>query len=166
MHAFDALPPAARPRHPGCRAMTRPGTPSRRRLFRPRAPLRRPDHAADRARADPALPTAADALCELLAENAALVRELARVQQRGTQWRDECVARTERLEAGLMMARARCIAKETQLAAVREELAALRRRAAVWLTNEALQRRVGDLRAHVRWLEAELARAVRSNAGH
>lgn len=145
--------------------MTRPGTPSRRRLFRPREPLRRPSQAADRARADPAMPAAADALCEILAENAALVRELARVQQRSTQWRDDCMARTEQLEARLMRAHARCIAKETQLAAVRDELAALRRRAAVWLTNEALQQRLSDLRARVRWLEAELAQATASNAG-
>jgi phage shock protein A len=144
--------------------MRRTGTPSRRRLLRPREPLRRPSQAGDRARADPALPMTTDALCAVLAENAALVRELARVQQRCTQWRDECSARTERLEAQLMRARARCIAKETQLAVLRDELAALRRREAVWLTNEELQRRLSDLRAHVRWLEAELAQAAGSNA--
>jgi hypothetical protein len=58
-----------------------------------------------------------------------------------------------------MRSRAQSIVKETQMASLREALDALHKRAAVWLTNEELVRRLGDLRARNRTLEAELARA-------
>ena len=47
--------------------------------------------------------------------------------------------------------------KQTQLAVMRDTLADLQKRAAVWLTNEALVRRLADLRAYNRMLEGELA---------
>jgi len=129
------------------------GTPARRRLLRrpdgPRLPHPRVDHAA---------PVDDDALRELAAENRTLLRELARVQERSSAWRDECLARTERLDAALVRARGDGIAKETRIAALRDELASLRRRAATWLTNEELLRRLADLRARNRSLEGELAR--------
>ena len=138
--------------------MTRPRPLSRRRLLRPRGHPRRTGQGGSHAGPILASPQG-DVLCELLAENAALVRELARVQRRATAWRDDFAARTERLEAQLMTARARCIASTTQVAALREAVRALRGNAALAAVNESLVRRLADLRAHVRWLEADLAAA-------
>jgi len=129
---------------------------ARRRKTRSRAPQRRP-FAGARTAEPPELAPAA-----LVAENLTLVAELARVQRRCTEWRDEGLRREERLEAQLMRARALSIAKDTRLAALRESLDALRRRAALWLTNEELLRRLADLRAHNRSLECELAESRRA----
>lgn len=75
---------------------------------------------------EPVLTQGADqrALRALAEENALLARELGRVQARCTRWRADCIAQAERLEALLMRARAEAIVKETQLAALRETLAA------------------------------------------
>lgn len=138
-------------------------SPSRRRLLRPRDGPRRGHPALDLAKpCQEARPAADEALRALVDENLLLVRELARVQQRSSQWRDECVARIERLDAQLMRSRARCIAKDTQVAALRESLEALRKRTSTWLTNEELLRRLSDLRARNRSLECELAESRRA----
>jgi hypothetical protein len=97
-----------------------------------------------------------EALHALSAENLTLARELARVQCRCTQWRDAAMERERRLEAQLLQARAACIVKDTRIAALRDTLDALQRRAATWLTNEELLRRLGDLRACNRALERQL----------
>jgi hypothetical protein len=104
-----------------------------RRLSRMRALAHRPEHGLDLAlvdgraerRPDPLQAQRADqrALRALAEENALLSRELGRVQARCTQWRADCIAQAERLEGQLMRARAALIAKETQLAALREQLA-------------------------------------------
>ena len=127
----------------------------------------RPDHGLDLAlpglrslpRVDPEPAERADqrALRALAEENALLARELGRVQARCTQWRDDCIAQAERLEALLMRSRAERIVKETQLAALRDTLAELHQRAAVWLSHEELVRRIADLRARHRTLETALA---------
>ena len=106
---------------------------SPRRLLRMRPATHRPEHGLDLAlvdlRADahddPLAAQRADqrALRALAEENALLSRELGRVQARCTQWRDDCIAQAERLEGRLMRARGELIAKETQLAALREMLA-------------------------------------------
>ena len=94
-----------------------------RRLLRSRLVPLRPDHGLDLAltsvRVPPEAESAqrADALAE---ENALLVRELGRVQARCTQWRDDCIAQAERLEATLMRERAKVIVKVTELAVLRE----------------------------------------------
>lgn len=139
--------------------MTRsPAAPPRRRLLRsPVAPRR----AAVEAAASRNVFDSDRALQSLALENALLARELGRVQRRCTQWRDDGLAQVERLEAALMRARAGSIAKETHIAALRDALDALQKRAAVWLRNEELVRRLGDLRARNRTLEAELAQSGR-----
>jgi hypothetical protein len=106
-----------------------------RRLSRMRPVAQRPTHGLDLALValrppsppEPELGQRADqrALRALAEENALLARELGRVQARCTRWRDDCIAQADRLEALLMRARAEAIAKETQLAALRETLAAL-----------------------------------------
>ena len=88
----------------------------------------------------------------LVLENTLLLRELGRVQRRCTQWHDDAARRVERLEAQLVR-----IVQQTQLCILRETLDDLRQRSAVLLTNETLQRRLADLRARNRALEAELA---------
>jgi hypothetical protein len=133
-----------------------------RRLLRARPPAHRPDHGLDLAlvvRRDGDPPSRADlrALRALAEENALLARELGRVQARSTQWRDACIVETQRLQAQLMCARGELVVKQTQLAALRDVLVDLQKRAAVWLTNEELVRRVADLRAYNRMLEGELA---------
>ncbi len=156
--------------------MTRRLSTTPRRLRRSRPPTRRCDHAGDVALPGlrPVVVVAASpqpqrdtdrALRSLTLENAMLARELGRVQQRCTQWRDDCIVQNERLEATLMRARADNIVKETQMASLRDALDALQKRAAVWLTNEALVRRLGDLRARNRSLEFELAEAQRAIDG-
>jgi hypothetical protein len=104
-----------------------------RRLLRMRPVAHRPEHRLDLAladlrangRDDPLAAQRADqrALRALAEENALLSRELGRVQARCTQWRDDCIAQAERLEGLLMRARGELIAKETQIAALREMLA-------------------------------------------
>jgi len=96
----------------------------------------------------------------LQAENALLARELGRVQQRCTRWRADSDARIDALQRDLMRARADGLAKTTRIAALAEALAALQRRAATWLTNEQLARRLADLQAHNRCLERELAQSA------
>lgn len=156
--------------------MTRRLTSPARRLLRSPMQPRRHDHAGDVALLAPreargpsdfdrdhaARTDTERALQSLVEENAALARELGRVQQRGTQWRDECIVQAERLEAALMRARAANIVKDTQLASLRDALDALHRRAATWLTNEELVRRLSDLRARNRSLECELAESRRA----
>ena len=99
-----------------------------RRLLRTRPATHRPEHGLDLAlvalRADPLTARHADqrALRALAEENALLARELGRVQARCTQWRDDCIAQAERLEGLLMRARGELIAKETQIAALRDAL--------------------------------------------
>ena len=123
------------------------------RLLRSRTPTRRAEHAIGAA-----LPMLCDArsrfevdvdspsgpqrdtdraLQALVQENALLTRELGRVQQRCTQWRDDCIAQADRLESALMRARADAIVKETQLASLREALDALQPRGAVRPPSEA-----------------------------
>ena len=104
-----------------------------RRLLRMRPATHRPEHGLDLAlvdlrtdtRDDPLLAQRADqrVLRALAEENALLSRELGRVQARCTQWRDDCIAQAECLEGLLMRARGELIAKETQIAALREMLA-------------------------------------------
>lgn len=146
-----------------------------RRLLRARAEPRRFDHAGDLAlldRRDARLRPEPDerprdrdsdrALQAVIEENAMLARELGRVQQRCSRWRDECIVQADRLEGALIRARADAIVKETQMASLRESLEALQKRAAVWLTNEELVRRLSDLRARNRSLESELVDARRA----
>jgi hypothetical protein len=112
-----------------------------RRLLRMRTAALRPEHGLDLAllpartphRDDPETVQRADqrALRALAEENALLVRELGRVQARCTQWRDDCIAQAERLEGLLMRTRGALIARETQVAALRDELATLRARPCV-----------------------------------
>ena len=156
--------------------MTRRLASPARRLLRSPAQPRRHDHAGDVAllaprearelpdfdRGHAARTDTERALQSLVEENAALARELGRVQQRGTQWRDECIVQAERLEAALMRARGANIVKDTQLASLRDALDALHKRAATWLTNEELVRRLSDLRARNRSLECELAESRRA----
>ena len=105
-----------------------------RRLQRMRPALQRPEHGLDlalvalRPEPEPAPAQRADqrALRALAEENALLARELGRVQARCTQWRDDCIAQAERLEALLMRARGDKVAMVTQLAAMRDILAAVR----------------------------------------
>ena len=100
-----------------------------RRLLRMRPTVDRSEHGlavalVDR-HDDPAQSQRADqrALRALAEENALLARELGRVQARCTQWREDGVARVQRLEALLMRARGELIAKETRIAALSERLA-------------------------------------------
>ena len=121
-----------------------------RRLLRTRPTTQRPEHGLDlplaglrvesRPEADAVQRADQRALRALAEENALLARELGRVQARCTQWRDDCIAQAERLETLLMRARAESIVKETQLAALRDTLAALHKRAAVWLTSVQLDK--------------------------
>ena len=146
-----------------------------RRLLRMRPATQRNEHGQDLAlvapRSDPRLDADAAqradqrALRALAEENALLARELGRVQARCTQWRDDCIAQAERLEGLLMRARGELIAKQTQVAALGDTLAALHARAADWPANEALVRCIADLRARNRTLEAELAELRRGQAG-
>jgi hypothetical protein len=150
----------------------RPANRHPRRLLRTRSTPSRPEHGLDlalpmlRDMPGPAPETAARgdqrAVRALAEENALLARELGRVQARCTQWRDSCIAQADRLEAQLMRARGENILKETRLAALRDTLDVLHQRAAVWLTNRELARRVSDLRARNRMLEAELAETGRA----
>ena len=134
----------------------------------------RPEHGLDLAvtasktevRAEPAPSQRADqrALRTLAEENALLARELGRVQTRCTQWRDDCITQAERLQGQLMRARADGIAKETRIAALRDALEALERRAAAWLSHEELVRRLADLRVRNATFEAEV-RELRGTRG-
>lgn len=156
--------------------MTRRLASPARRLLRSPVQPRRHDHAGDVAllvprearglpdfdRGPAARTDTERALQSLVEENAALARELGRVQQRSTQWRDDCIVQAGHLEAALMRARGANIVKETQLASLRDALDALHRRAATWLTNEELVRRLSDLRARNRALECELAESRRA----
>jgi hypothetical protein len=111
-----------------------------RRLLRMRPVPQRAEHGLDLAlislrappRTEPAPARSADpcALRALGEENALLSRELGRVQARATQWRNDCIAQAERLEALLMRARGDNIVKETRLAVLRDALATLHGRAA------------------------------------
>ena len=107
-----------------------------RRLLRMRTAPWRPQHGLDLAlvpaRVDPPAAQRADprALRALAEENAMLARELGRVQARCTQWRDDCIAQAERLEGQLMRTRGALIARQTQVAALRDELETLRARLA------------------------------------
>ena len=137
-----------------------------RRLQRVRPIPHRPEHGLDLAltvlRPDPPTDSGqtqrADqrALRALADENALLARELGRVQARCTQWRDDCISQAERLEGQLMRARGENIAKETRIAALRDALDALEQRAAAWLSQEDLVRRIADLRLRNTALETEL----------
>lgn len=99
---------------------------SRRRPLRARSEPRRFDHAGELA---PTASRAQDAsigdrqslLQSLTEENAMLARELGRVQQRCTRWRD-CAGQVERLEARLMCARAEDIVKTTLIAVLCDAL--------------------------------------------
>ena len=148
-----------------------------RRLLRMRPAAQRVEHGQDlalvalradsRHDADAAQRADQRALRALAEENALLARELGRVQARCTQWRDDCIAQAERLEGLLMRARGELVAKQTQIAAMSDTLEVLHARAADWLTNEALVRRIADLRARNRTLEAELhALRCRNAAGN
>ena len=138
-----------------------------RRLLRMRPAPRRLEHGFDVALVAPAVAeetahrSGAQALRALAEENALLARELGRVQARCTRWRDDCVAQADRLDALLMRARGALMAKETELAAARDALDSLQRRAAAWRSQEELVRRIADLRARNRMLEAELERTLR-----
>lgn len=148
--------------------------PPRRRL-RMRPPTARNEHGQDLAlvalraesRPDTDAAQRADqrALRALAEENALLARELGRVQARCTHWRDDCIAQAERLEGQLMRARGELIARQTQVAALSDTLDALHARAADWLARETLVRRIADLRARNRALEAALAERRRDPAG-
>ena len=137
-----------------------------RRVLRARVPPRRPEHGQDLAlvplrtlhRDDAEAARRADqhALRTLAEENAMLARELGRVQSRCTQWRDDCIGQAERLESSLMRARGELVARETRIAALNDTLADLHARAADWLSQEQLVRRLADLRARNARLEAEL----------
>jgi len=137
-----------------------------RRLQRMRPMPHRPDHGLDLAlavlhpepRTEPGQAQRADqrALRALADENALLARELGRVQARCTRWRDDCISQAERLEAQLMRARGENIAKETHIAALRDALDALEQRAAAWLGQEDLVRRIADLRLRNTALETEI----------
>ncbi len=103
-----------------------------RQSLRMRPPAHRPEHGLDLAivtarantRDEPLAAQRADlrALRALAEENALLARELGRVQARSTRWREDCVAQAEQLQAQLMRARGDLIAKETLIAALREQL--------------------------------------------
>jgi hypothetical protein len=96
-----------------------------RRLQRMRPAAQRPEHGLDMAlpRPDERVrqpdPRALRALAE---ENAMLARELGRVQARCTQWRDDCIAHADRLEAQLLRARGALLVKETELGVLRDAL--------------------------------------------
>lgn len=93
-------------------------------------------------------------------ENGVLTRELARVQQRSTQWQAERTAEHERLNAQLIRLRAESIGKDTVIAAQAAELDALRR-STPEQSRSHLTRRVGELKQRVRALELELSQARR-----
>ena len=82
----------------------------------------------------------------LAEENALLSRELGRVQARATQWRDDCIARADRLEALLIRARGDNIVKATRLAVLRDALAALHERSARGSGLQEPARRIAPLR--------------------
>jgi hypothetical protein len=134
-----------------------------RRLARTRPLSHRGEHGGDLALVEAHQPPQREPVADMRAlralaeENATLARELGRVQLRCTEWRDDCIAQAEHLQGLLMRARAESIVKVTQLASLRDALSALNKRAATWLTNEELVRRLSDLRARNRMLEAELA---------
>jgi hypothetical protein len=134
-----------------------------RRRLRQRPPTNRLEHerrgpASEAVQAVPAESAVVRALSE---ENALLARELGRAQRRFASWLDASADRIEALEAALMEARGALMVQVTRQALLRDQLAALRRRAAVWQTNEELARRVSDLRASHRALETALAQAAR-----
>jgi len=92
-----------------------------------RALAPRPEHGVDLAAAmtrlaDAGAPAPRNDLRALAEENAVLARELARVQAHCTRWRDDCIARAERLEAQLMQTRAEAIARLTRIAALEDLL--------------------------------------------
>ena len=103
-----------------------------RRLLRMRPPAQRPEHGLDlalvrpEAGRDPANHPDGRALRALAEENALLARELGRVQARFTQWRDDCIAQADGLQAQLMRARGALLAKDTELAVLRDALEAAR----------------------------------------
>ncbi len=107
-----------------------------RRLLRMRPATQRPEHGQDLAltRTEADLDPDGRALRALADENALLARELGRVQARCTQWRDDCIAQADRLEAQLMRARGALLARETEVAMLRDALAASRQPAAVGST--------------------------------
>ena len=112
-------------------------------------------------RPDAATTPSADqrALRGLAEENATLARELGRVQARCTQWRDDCIRQADRLEARLVRLRGELIVKVTALAAAQDTIGALQQRAADWRKQDALVRRIGDLRSRNDALERELGEA-------
>jgi hypothetical protein len=146
----------------------RPGERHRGRLLRMRALAHRAEHGLDWALALARPETGASAdprsLRALAEENAVLARELARVQARCTQWRDDCIAQAERLQAQLMRARADAIARQTRIAALEDALHDVEQRAIAWRSRDDLRRQVGALRARNETLEAEL-RAHRRDPG-
>ncbi|VXC59577.1 DUF2325 domain-containing protein [Massilia sp. 9I] len=102
----------------------------------------------------------------LVAENASLVRELARAQQRCQAQLEEKTAQAERYEHGLMAARAAAIAKDTDIHNLRTELARLQAEVPELDTRKRLANRLAQMEGREAALRAQLAalKAARSVA--
>jgi hypothetical protein len=102
----------------------------------------------------------------LVAENARLVRELARAQQRCQLQLDERTRQAERFEQQLMAARAIAIAKDTDIHNLRSELARLRQEVPELDTRKRLANRLAQMEEREAALRAQVAalKAARNTA--
>jgi hypothetical protein len=102
----------------------------------------------------------------LVAENARLVRELARAQQRCQLQLDERTRQAERFEQQLMAARAIAIAKDTDIHNLRSELARLRLEVPELDTRKRLANRLAQMEEREAALRAQVAalKAARNTA--
>jgi hypothetical protein len=99
----------------------------------------------------------------LAEEHAVLGRELGRVQERMTRVMAEKAEEIARLQADLLKARAQVVAKDAQVAFVRQDLETLQSTVAEFEARQRLQRRLHDAQARNQQLEshnAELRRRL------
>lgn len=101
----------------------------------------------------------ADRFEALIDENAVLARELAAAQQRATRQADDFARRTEHLQQQNLRTRADLITRTTELAALRERLAALEQAVPELATRHALGQENRQLADRVHELQRALLQA-------
>jgi hypothetical protein len=93
----------------------------------------------------------------LAEEHALLGRELGRVQERMTRVMAEKAEEIAALQADLLRTRAQVVARDAQIAFLRQDLVALQASVAEWEERQRLQRRLQDAQARNLSLEAQNA---------
>jgi len=96
--------------------------------------------------------------------NAALERELARLQQRSAAWQAERHAEQEAHAAAMMQLRAQLVGRDSVLASLRQQLEELHTTIPGLATRERLARQLADTEQRVHELRSEAA-AARAEAG-